>query len=173
MATLQREYEIERAGRGAELHKLKHRELEAAMQFKMKERASATEHLIERNSVIESLRKELTAILADTDSNTKPRLRALIADMNKNRTNSDKQQDFHHRVQQAHRNFISALSLRYPELSPTELTVCAYIRMNLHSKEIASLLNASLRNVERHRYRLRRKLALPQGTNLTVFLMNL
>lgn len=57
-----------------------------------------------------------------------------------------------------------------PELSNKEKLLCAYIKMNLLSKEIAPLLNISLRGVEISRYRLRKKLGLEKGSNLTEFL---
>lgn len=48
--------------------------------------------------------------------------------------------------------------------------LCAYIKMNLLSKEIAPLMNISLRGVEISRYRLRKKLNLSEGENLVEFL---
>ena len=51
--------------------------------------------------------------------------------------------------------------------------LCAYIRMDLMSKEIAPLLNISIRGVEISRYRIRQKLALSQKDNLTEFLQSL
>ena len=51
--------------------------------------------------------------------------------------------------------------------------LCAYIRMNLMSKEIAPLLNISIRGVEIARYRIRQKLALEQKDSLTEFLQSL
>ena len=51
--------------------------------------------------------------------------------------------------------------------------LCAYLRMNLMSKEIAPLLNISTRGVEISRYRLRRKLGLDEGASLSEFLQHL
>jgi DNA-binding CsgD family transcriptional regulator len=53
-----------------------------------------------------------------------------------------------------------------------ELKLCAYLRMNLSSKEIAQLESISVRGVELSRYRLRKKLKIPTETNLFDFLMN-
>jgi len=52
------------------------------------------------------------------------------------------------------------------------LKLCAYVRMNLSSKEIAQLMNISIRGVEIGRYRLRKKLGLPTEMNLFEFLLN-
>ena len=61
--------------------------------------------------------------------------------------------------------------LAYPDLTPGDLRLAAYLKMNLSSKEIAPLLNISIRGIENKRYRLRKKLELPEDTNLTEFIM--
>ncbi|HWK99165.1 MAG TPA: LuxR C-terminal-related transcriptional regulator, partial [Parapedobacter sp.] len=63
------------------------------------------------------------------------------------------------------------LKADHPELVPNDMKLCAYLRMNMSSKEIASLLNITTRGVEIRRYRLRKKLNLAPGKNLTEFLM--
>lgn len=68
---------------------------------------------------------------------------------------------------------LSIIYERYPQLSHKEKMLCAYIRMNLMSKEIAPLLNISIRGVEIARYRIRQKLELEQKESLTDFLQNL
>ena len=58
----------------------------------------------------------------------------------------------------------------FPTLKKNDLKLCAYLKMGLSSKEIASLLNTNLRSIETARYRLRKKLGLEGGANLTGFL---
>ncbi len=65
------------------------------------------------------------------------------------------------------------MKMAYPSLSAHELKLCAYLRMNLSSKEIAQLENISVRGVEISRYRLRKKLKISTETNLFDFLMGL
>ena len=72
-----------------------------------------------------------------------------------------------------HSDFLQILKAAYPVLSSHELKLCAYLRMNLSSKEIAQLENISVRGVEISRYRLRKKLRIPTETNLFDFLMEL
>ena len=73
----------------------------------------------------------------------------------------------------AHEDFFKKLKGNHPDLVPNDLKMCAYLRMNMSSKEIASLLNITLRGVEIRRYRLRKKLDLPHDKNLTEFLIEL
>ena len=71
---------------------------------------------------------------------------------------------------QVYHDFFRKLEEAYPELNNKDKLLCAYIKMNLLSKEIAPLLNISLRGVEISRYRLRKKLGLEEGENLAEFL---
>jgi len=65
------------------------------------------------------------------------------------------------------------LAERCPRLTPTELKVCALLKINLSNKEVGKLLSVSLRNVESHRYSIRKKLGLPSETNLSSYLAGL
>jgi len=72
---------------------------------------------------------------------------------------------------QAHENFFKRLKTTYPELTQSDLKLCAYLKLNLSSKEIAPLLNISFRGVETRRFRLRRRLSLDSDHNLVEFVM--
>ena len=71
-----------------------------------------------------------------------------------------------------HTNFLITLKNAHPNLNAHELKLCAYLRMNLTSKEIAQLLSISVRGVEISRYRLRKKLQLQPKEDLFQFLLN-
>ena len=71
-----------------------------------------------------------------------------------------------------HSDFLLALKEHYPNLTSNELKLSAYLRMNLSTKEVAQLMNISVRGVEISRYRLRKKLGIPTEVNLFQFLMN-
>jgi DNA-binding CsgD family transcriptional regulator len=66
--------------------------------------------------------------------------------------------------------FFNKLKDSYPELSPNDLKFCAYLRLNLSSKEMAQLMNVTIKAIEVGRYRLRKKLKLKPETNLFEFL---
>jgi ligand-binding sensor domain-containing protein/DNA-binding CsgD family transcriptional regulator len=88
--------------------------------------------------------------------------------------NDEKDWDlFEHSFNEAHESFFRKLKVKHPALVPNDLKLCAYLRMNMSSKEIASLLNITLRGVEIRRYRLRKKLQVEHDKNLTEFLMEL
>ena len=72
-----------------------------------------------------------------------------------------------------HGNFFQILKSRYPSLTSSDLRFCSYLCMNLSSKEIASMMNISLKGVEAARYRIRKKIGLPSEVSLSAFLMEL
>jgi ligand-binding sensor domain-containing protein len=67
--------------------------------------------------------------------------------------------------------FFRKLKDKYPRLTPNDLRLCSYLRMNFTTKEIANLTNISSRAVEIGRYRLRRKMNLGHDVNLNEFLI--
>ena len=82
-------------------------------------------------------------------------------------------QVFEDNFNQVHDEFFKKLKSLFPSITPGDLRLAAYLRMNLSSKEIAPLLHLSIRGIENKRYRLRRKLELEGDDNLVEYLMNL
>ena len=72
---------------------------------------------------------------------------------------------------QIHQDFIKRLRKDFPELTHRDIKLCTYLRLNLSSKEIASLLNLSLRGIETSRYRIRKKMNLDPEVNLTEYIL--
>lgn len=90
-----------------------------------------------------------------------------------NEVNKHEWEIFETNLNQIHNEFIINLSKKYPHLTPKDIKLCVYLKMNLSSKEIAPMMNISFRGVELHRYRLRKKLNLTQDENLSKFLLTL
>jgi DNA-binding CsgD family transcriptional regulator len=67
-------------------------------------------------------------------------------------------------------NYLKRLSEMYPDLNTSDKKLCAYLKMDLSSKDIAQLLNMSIRSIEMNRYRLRKKMDLDRDVNLSEFL---
>jgi DNA-binding CsgD family transcriptional regulator len=86
----------------------------------------------------------------------------------------DKDRDtFQLYVNQNNEMFYSSLREKYPKLTPNEVRLTALIRLDLSSKEIASILNISSKSVEMNRYRLRKKMQLSGSVNLSEFIRSL
>ena len=80
---------------------------------------------------------------------------------------------FQHNFDRIHGGFFHILKERYPELTTTDLRFCSLLCQNMSSKEIATMMNISLKGVEAARYRIRKKMNLDSGVSLTEFLINL
>lgn len=90
-----------------------------------------------------------------------------------NEVNKHEWEIFETNLNQIHNEFIISLSKKFPNLTPKDIKLCVYLKMNLSSKEIAPMMNISFRGVELHRYRLRKKLNLSQEENLSKFLVTI
>ena len=66
-------------------------------------------------------------------------------------------------------DMLTKLVKKYPKLTRTDIRLCSYLKLNMSSKEIASLMNISERRVESSRYRLRKKLGMESGQSFTEF----
>ena len=73
----------------------------------------------------------------------------------------------------ADKDFLKKVKSLHPELTPNDLRFFAYLRLNLSSKEIAPLLNISVRSVEIKRYRLRKKINLPHEKSLVEYILEI
>lgn len=167
-------HELEMEHNEREIIQLKNERLEAEVNYKNKELATTTMHLYKRGRLLGKIKEEL----ADATQNLKAReerlhfhkLVKLIAEEEKR--DSDWEQFAIH-FDQVHNKFLHNLKEKYPDLTPSDLKISAYIKMNLSSKEIAQLLNISLKGVEIARYRLRKKLQLDSSVNLTDFIIGM
>ena len=155
-----------------EIIRLQNEKLEAEVAHKNKEMASVTMHLLQKSELLHKMGEELeklTRLVGDTGIEREIRkLMGLLQD--DSRLDSDWEM-FAQQFDQVHIDFFKRLREKYPLLTPRDLKLCAYLRLNLTSKEIAPMLNISVRGVEISRYRLRKKLQLDNDANLTDFLI--
>ena len=162
--------EIDRKEKG--LIALQNAKLEGELQFKNKELATVTMHLVERGGMLSSIKEELLTVIKRLNfPNLSYEFRSVFRMINDTEKSDDDWNRFALYFDQVHNNFLSILKTKYPSLSPTDLKLCAYLRLSLSSKEIAQLLNISLKGVEVSRYRLRKKLNLATEVNLHDFLI--
>ncbi len=154
--------------------KIRNEQLQADLASKSRELANSAMNIVYKNELLQKISEEMTQ-LKDASGKT------LSADQLKRiqKVIDDGMSDerdwnlFESSFNEAHENFFKKLKVQHPDLVPNDLKLCAYLRMNMSSKEIASLLNISLRGVEIRRYRLRKKLDLEHDKNLVEFLMEL
>ncbi|KOP36730.1 histidine kinase [Flavobacterium sp. WLB] len=142
--------------------------LELELQTKSSEVAGKSLSIAKQSEMIENIQSILDS---EKDFN---KLKSEIKKAIKiNEVNKHEWEIFETNLNQIHNEFIINLSKKYPHLTPKDIKLCVYLKMNLSSKEIAPMMNISFRGVELHRYRLRKKLNLTQDENLSKFLLSL
>ena len=155
-----------------EIVKLQNERLETDVNFKNRELASATMHLVERGKVLSTIKEELMRLQKTTAAQgISVDVKRVLDILNGAEKNDNYWEQFVSHFDQVYSNYLGILKSRFPSLSPTDLKLCAYLRMNLSSKEISQLMNISVRGVEIARYRLRKKLPLATDENLSDFLI--
>ncbi|MBO9672831.1 MAG: transcriptional regulator [Sphingobacteriaceae bacterium] len=157
-----------------EIVRLRNEKLEADVNYKNKELSTMTMHLVQRGKVLAKIKEVISAVIKNHDLNeSSPSFRHLIR-LIKDVEKKDQELD-HMSVHFNHVNteFFSRLKDLYPDLSQNDLKFCAYLSMNLSSKEMAQLMNVTIKAIEVGRYRLRKKLQLKPETNLYEFLIEI
>jgi tetratricopeptide (TPR) repeat protein/DNA-binding CsgD family transcriptional regulator len=152
---------------------LKRRNLAQDVEIKNKELTTNVMYLIRKNELINSVAERLLKVQANVQSENHKVVHDIILDLQKEADN-DSWKEFELRFNQVHSDFYNNLRKLYPGLSPAEEKLCAFLRLNMSSKEIAAITQQSIKSVEVARARLRKKLNLTNTTsNLVTHLSNL
>jgi ligand-binding sensor domain-containing protein/DNA-binding CsgD family transcriptional regulator len=142
--------------------------LELELQSKSSEVAGKSLSIAKQSEMIENIQSIL-----DTEHNVDVLKKEIKKAIKINAINKHEWETFETNLNQMHNEFIIALSKKFLNLTPKDIKLCIYLKMNLTSKEIAPMMNISYRGVELHRYRLRKKLGLVQEENLSKFLLSI
>jgi streptogramin lyase len=153
-----------------EILKLQQEKLKNEISYKSNELASLALHFSHKNEILISIKEDLEKVLNNDREESSQMVKKIISSIQNDLTLDDNWNQFELHFDEVHENFLKRFKETYPDLKPLYLKLCAYIRMKLTSKQIASLMNTSLASVEKNRYRLREKLQLEEGTRLTDFI---
>jgi len=154
--------------------KLKNEKLKIEMIHRDKELANQAMDLIQKNKFLSKIKEELEKTkVVSTDELSREKISSLIGKIDKDIDRKKQWEVFETAFDDVHEDFLNRLKARFPTLTPKELRLCAYLRMNISTKEIAPLMNISIRGVEICRYRVRKKLNIDRDTNLTSLIIDL
>ena len=139
---------------------------------KTKELANTAMTMTKKNELLLKLKSDLLEFKNEVLSKNK--FNRLLSNIDKNIDNVKDWEVFESNFNQIHESFFKNLVERHPDvLTPKDLRLCAYLKLNLSTKEISPLMSISSRGVEIHRYRLRKKLNLDKNQNLNEYFMNI
>ena len=145
----------------------KNKSLQQDIDNKNRELGLSTMTLIRKNEFLGALKKELNALEKGKE------LDRIIKIIDRNINNTEDWKFFEEAFNNADKDFLKKIKKKHTVLTPNDLKLCAYLRLNLSSKEIAPLLNISHRSVEVKRYRLRKKMELPHEASLTNYILEI
>jgi hypothetical protein len=156
-----------------EITRLQNEKLESELQHMNNELATSTMHLLNKNEFITSVKNNLGHIIKKASNDeVRKELHQITKDIENNISADSDWEQFQFHFDRVHGDFSNRFKGAFPALSPQDIKLSAYLRMNLSTKEIAQLLNISVRGVEISRYRLRKKLNLDRNRNLQDFILN-
>ena len=154
--------------------KIQTEKLQAELASKNRELANSAMSLVYKNELLQKISEEMTKLKDENGKRlSEDQLRKIQKVIDDGMNDERDWNLFESSFNEAHESFFKKLKANHPDLVPNDLKLCAYLHMNMSSKELASLLNISLRGVEIRRYRLRKKLEVPHDKNLVEFLMEL
>ncbi len=139
---------------------------------KSKDLANSTMSIIRKNDILMSIGDALEEIKKEMGNKFPEKYQSQLKNMiSTNIAEDENWRVFEENFNEVHHDFLQRLKLKYPELTPGDLKLAAYLRMNLSTKEISPIMYMSIRGVENKRYRLRKRIGLSEEINLTEFLM--
>ena len=163
----EKELEIKQLENEQQLMYYKNLDLQKDIEAKNRELGMSAMNLVKRNELLGHIKKELSTAKNIED------ISKVIKLINRNLNTNDDWKLFEEAFNTADKDFIKKLKTLHSNLTSNDLRLCTYLRLNLSSKEIAPLLNISLRSVEVKRYRLRKKMNLPHEASLTDYILAL
>ncbi|HKK58434.1 MAG TPA: tetratricopeptide repeat protein [Salinivirga sp.] len=153
--------------------RLEKENLENKLEFKNKELATNVMHLVRNNELATRVAEKLMKAKSDFKKSNQAIIQDIINEL-KTTTNEAAWKEFQIRFQEVHEGFYSKLNELFPDLTPNEQRLCAFLRLNMSSKEISAITFQSIKSIEVARTRLRKKLNLVNtDTNLVTYLMQL
>ena len=150
-----------------EIMRLKNEQLKFDIESKNRELATTAMSLINKNELLSSIKNDL--IQTERDISKEEVVKIIDRGLSDNKD----WEFFKEAFNNADKNFMDKIKKLHPDLTANDLKFCSYLRLNLTSKEIAPLLNISIRSVEIKRYRLRKKLNLLHEMNLVDYILSI
>ena len=144
---------------------IRNEKLNQDIEGKNRELAISTMSIIKKNEVLSNIKKEL-------NKGKDPDNKAAVKLIDNNLNDENDWSFFETAFNNADKDFLDKIKKAHSDLTPNDLRFCAYLRLNLSSKEMAPLLNISIKSVETKRYRLRKKLGLEHDDGLVNYILN-
>jgi len=139
---------------------------------KDKELASSVLYLLKKNELLTDVSERLLNLKKRMKSENHNSIQKIILDI-QDGAKEDMWEEFEIRFQQVHSDYFKKLKSYAPDLSPGEIKICTFLKLNMTSKEISAITRQSVKSIEVARTRIRKKMRLTnKDINLVTFLMD-
>ncbi len=151
---------------------LEKEKLNQDIEYKKKELASNMMYLIEKNEFITTIAHKLIELKPSVKKDNRDIIQHLIIELKQN-SSSKIWDEFELRFKEVHSGFYDTLHQRFPDLTPNEIKICAFLRLNMSTKEISSITYQSVKSINMARFRLRKKMNIDREENLIALISQL
>ncbi len=146
--------------------------LKDELEYKNKELTTHMLYLLKKNEFILSISEKLKKIIPSIKVQNKKSIAEIINELTAG-TSNDTWKEFEIRFQEVHTSFFDNLNLAHPDLSPNELRLCSFLRLNMSTKDISAITYQSISSIDMARFRLRKKIGIESNEHLVTYLSRL
>jgi len=150
--------------------RLEKEQLEQQLEFKRREVTTQLIHMAHKNTLLKEIQEEITQLETPQNTQSVSKLNRII---NRHVNDTDDWDYFLNSFKSVHSSFFKELQSMAENLTSNDIRLASLLKMNMSSKEIATMLNISNEGVKKARYRLRKKIQLPGEHNLQDFLLQI
>jgi phosphate/sulfate permease len=148
--------------------------LQTKLELKKKEFTNAALNLTDQRTFLDKILAEIEQVKQkESIIEVRSKLQEITLLIRQRMSFAGKKEDLNNHVDQVHKDFILKLENKFPKLTENEKRLATLTRMNLSTKEIATLMNISAKGVEVARYRLKKTFGLTRADNLIHFIHNI
>lgn len=158
---MEMEYNLEISQNEKRIAQLQSEKLQAEVAYKNTELATSAMNLVHKVEILNRIKEDLVQVKENlAPANGAKDVQKIIKKIDGELDDEQQWQVFARHFDNVHTGYLKKLKAHCPDLTVSELKLAAYLRLSLSTKEIAQLMNISVRGVETSRYRLRKKLGL-------------
>ena len=165
--------EMQRRKKARQLADAEQARLQDQIDFKNRELTSQALNLARKNEMLQEIKNDLEVIRKKAEQDSVGDMKGVFQKINFDKQIDKNWEQFTQTFTQTNESFIQNLTSNYPDLTKNDLRLAALLRMNLGTKDIATILNISDDGVKKARYRLRKKLNLDTSDNLDALVMGM
>ena len=146
--------------------------LELELEFRNKELSTHVLYLFKKNEFISSIISKLLAAKSKNNTENSMWIMEILREMQSNVDNTV-WEEFERRFQQVHEDFYEKLMMKYPDLTPNEIKICAFLKLNMTIKDISAITFQSVKSIQVARNRMRKKMGITRDENLILLIQQL